>query len=178
MKQSLVDQANPGTDTNPDATPDIFLGDAWFSSVELVVLAKQIHDAHYIGVVKTNSGKYPKQFLQETMKDWPGGSYLNLRTTIDGVSVMATGYKYCNKKVLMFVWTEGAGHTEPGSPYLATWTDQNMNRCVRPIPRPSVISFYFERCNGIDVHNMMRQKELRLEKLWVTTDVFFRILPP
>ena len=76
----------------------------------------------------------------------------------------------------MFVWTWGAGHTEPGKPYLAKWMDENNNQCICPIPRPSVISFYFERSNGIDVHNMMRQKELRLEKSWVTTDGYSRLL--
>ncbi len=52
------------------------------------------------------------------MKEWPSGSYLNLETTVDGVGLVATGYKYNNRKVLTFLWTHGAGHTEPGDPHI------------------------------------------------------------
>ena len=75
----------------------------------------------------------------------------------------------------MFIFTEGAGHTESGEPYIAKWTDKNGNRCERRIPRPQVCSTYFTKCNGIDVHNQMRQKELKLEKCWVTANGYFRI---
>ena len=177
MGQAMIDRsAETGNDVNRSASPEVFLGDAWFSSVELVVLTKKIHNSNYIGVVKTNSSKYPKNFLADVMSDWPGGSHLNLEATVDGVQLVATGYKYCNKKVLFFIWTRGAGHTEPGKPFVAKWTDTNQNRCERWIDRPSVISFYFEKSNGIDVSNQMRQKELRLEKCWVTNDGYFRIL--
>ena len=164
------------SDTNPNASRDIFLGDAWFSGIDLLLLTSKVHRSWYIGVVKTNSSRFPKEFLQTVMKDWSGGSYLNLTATIDDVKIVATGYKYCNKKLLMFIWTYGAGHTEPGDPYVAKWMDNNMNRCERHIPRPSVISFYFAHCNGIDVHNGCRQKDLRLEKCWVTCDGFSRLL--
>jgi len=32
---------------------------------------------------------------------------------INGTSVSAMGYKYNKRKVLNFIWTTGAGHTEP-----------------------------------------------------------------
>ena len=177
MKESKVDRTNPsGCDTNPNATRDVFLGDAWFSSVDLAVKTMQVHDSHYIGVVKMNSSKYPKRFLEETMKMWPAGSHLNLEATVDGVPLVATGYKYCKSKVIAFIWTKGAGHTEPGDPYIAKWHDSKSNRCERWIDRPSIVAFYFNQCNGIDVGNMMRQKVLRLEKSWVTQNGYFRLL--
>ena len=157
-------------------TQELFLGDAWFSSIDLAILTKTEHNSNYIGVVKTNHSRYPKKFLEKTMSKWPSGSYLNLTSTIDGVKLFATGYKYCNRKALMFLWTDGAGNTEPGSPYEATWIDNNGNRSVRFIERPSVISCYFERSNKIDVSNQMRQFELRLEKIWVTNCGYFRLL--
>lgn len=155
---------------------ELFLGDAWFSSIELAVLTATNLHAHYIGVVKTNHSRYPRKYLKQVMDKWPGGSYLNLTTTIDGVKLYATGYKYCNRKALNFLWTDGAGSTEPGSPYEAVWMDSNGNRSVRFIERPSVVSCYFERSNGIDVSNQMRQFELKLEKVWKTNCGYFRLL--
>ena len=143
MEQSKVDRTATNEDTNENASCDIFLGDSWFSSVELAVLARRIHDSDYVGIIKTNSGRCPKKFVEQKMKEWPGGSYLNLTTTIDGIELVVTGYKYCSSKVLTFVWTRGAGHTEPGDPYKAKWRDSNGNRCEQDVHRPSVISFYF-----------------------------------
>ena len=154
MQVSKLDRSSkPDTDDSPK---DLFLGDAWFSSVDLAILCRTKLDCDWIGVVKTNHSRYPKKYLEQIMSKWPGGSFLNLTATIDGVTLFAIGYKYCNRKNLNFLWTEGAGHTEPGSPYEASWIDSNGNRSVRYIERPSVVSCYFERSNKIDVSNQMR----------------------
>lgn len=47
---------------------------------------------------------------------------------------------------------------------------------VRFVARPQVISDYFGVSNNIDTHNHLRQFELALEKKWVTTDPYFRIV--
>lgn len=44
------------------------------------------------------------------------------------------------------------------------------------MPRPTVIGNYFKKSNTIDCHNEMRQFFLKLEKHWITTDGFFRII--
>ena len=54
------------------------------------------------------------------MKDWPGGSYLVLKSTpkFPGeIPLLAIGYKYNSRTVLGFIATEGAGSTKPGDPY-------------------------------------------------------------
>ena len=162
--------------TNFGATPDTYLGDAWFASVDLAYHAKHNLGVNFIGIVKTNSSRYPKKFLIETMATWPGGSHLLLQTEIEGVRLYALGYKYCAKKVMCFIFNDGAGHTEAGLPYIAKWTDKNGNRCERRIGRPHVCSTFFENNNKNDIHNQMRQYELRLEKCWVTCDGYFRII--
>jgi hypothetical protein len=162
--------------TNLDASPHIVLGDAWFSSVDLAYHAKKNLGLEYIGIIKTNSSHFPKAFLEQTMNTWPGGSHLVLKTTIDDVVLYAIGYKYCSTKTLTFIITEKAGHTEPGEPYIAKWTDENCNHCHTCINRPSVISTYFEHSNVVDVTNQQRQKELQLEKCWVTQDGIFCII--
>ena len=52
-------------DVNP--TPDIYLGDSWFTSMDVVENVSGL----YIGNLKMNSSRYPKTYLQETIKDWP-----------------------------------------------------------------------------------------------------------
>jgi Transposase IS4 len=63
-----------------DGKAELFKGDSWFSGVPLVErLAAQGHQ--YIGAVKTNSRLYPKDELEEKMKDWPSGSYIVMECT-------------------------------------------------------------------------------------------------
>ena len=162
------------TTQSPNPTPDIFLGDSWFTSLDVV---KNI-SAHYVGNLKTNSQGYPKAYLLETMKDWPSGSYLNLKATIGTRTVFAMGYKYCRSKTVLFLFNEGAGHTECKVEYAyeAKWKDNNLNTHVRKIDRPHIAHLYFSQSNAIDVLNQARQFELRLEKHWITKDGFFRIM--
>ena len=70
-------------------------------------------------MIKTSHRRYPKKWLEETMSDWPGGSHIVLETVCDEVPLLAVGYKYNKRKVLCFIATKGAGHTEPGVSYEA-----------------------------------------------------------
>ena len=54
--------------------------------------------------------------------------------------------------------------------YKMKWTDNVGNVNVRMVDRPEVISFYFEHCNILDIHNHFRQYCLKLEKKWITFD--------
>jgi hypothetical protein len=112
-----------------------FLRDSWFSSIQAASAIANMGD-NYIGVVKTNYACYPKKYLEETMKLWPAGSHLVMETTTsEGITLLAIGYKYNRRKVLCFLATEGAGHTEEGTPYEARWKDDNnntMSHCVPP----------------------------------------------
>lgn len=70
-----------------------------------------------IGNLKSNSSRYLKTYLQETMKDWPSDSYLNQKTllntgTTKELIVYAMCYKSCCSKVILFMLNEGSGHTE------------------------------------------------------------------
>ena len=89
------------------------------------------------------------------MKEWPGGSHIVLESKIKGVDLLAIGYKYNKKKVLFFIATKGAGHTEPGEPYVAKWKDKNLNTLTREVPRPEIVSKYFQKSNVIDVNNQL-----------------------
>ena len=155
---------------------DTYLGDSWFASVDTAVQLQKKLNANFIGIVKTSHSKFPKMWIEQTMKDWPPGSHIVLQANSEGVDLFACGYKYNKRKVCCFIFNKGAGHTEEGTPYVAKWKDENNNTRTREVPRPDVISKYFGQSNVVDVFNQSRQFDLKLEKHWVTEDGFFRLV--
>ena len=161
-------------DTNDDTKTDIYYGDAWFGSVMTAIsVAKK--GFHFVGQIKTYHSRYPKDFIEDKMKDWPGGSFLTLEATVDSVPLLAIGYKYNRRKVLFFVATRGSGTFEDGVPYEQKFPDLYGNVMVRRVPRPKILSNYFERSNVIDSHNQLRQNELALEQFILTNNCWFRL---
>jgi len=80
--------------TNMNPTPDLVLGDSWFSSVDICKHMTK----NYISIGKTNLSRYPKAFLQSKMQTWPAGSHLLLRTVLNKGRnsekvISALGYK-------------------------------------------------------------------------------------
>ena len=71
-----------------------------------------------IAAVKTNSGWFPKDEIEEKMEKWPCGSTLVMecKTPETGVELVALGYKYNKKSVLTFIMTKNAGSTALGNP--------------------------------------------------------------
>ena len=132
---------------------------------------------HAVMSVKTAHSRFPKKFLETTMKSYPGGTWITMRGKCGRteVELVAIGYKYNSKKVLCFVTTVGAGSTEKGRPYKMKYNDNFGNVCYRDVPRPVVVSRLFENSNCVDVNNQMRQHNLALEECWVTTDGWFRL---
>lgn len=177
-----------------------FEADSWFMGTTFAEqLSLRGHEGG--GPVKTNSRFYPKDELEKIMKHWPHGSKLALKcvTPRNGITLFAEGYKYNNKKVLCFIFTEGAGPTTDGEPYVMRFPSTFGNVMTRNVPRPANISNYFRTANMIDAHNQVclrndsfvcgmlyanfwlpgrlqaRQHDLGLEELWRTTNAWFRI---
>jgi hypothetical protein len=159
---------------------EVFIGDSWFGSIPTAVsLKKKMPDGKRSGCIvniKTAHARFPKAFLEARTKNWPGGTHLVMEGMVDGVKLYAVGYKYYKKKTMCFLFTEGASSTEEGEPYRARWQDENGNSMYREVKRPVCCSQYFSVSNTIDVLNQQRQKELRLEKFWVTEDGYMRII--
>ena len=170
-----TDTSNCGQQQH-DHRPNIFYGDSWFASVKT---ADAIVDFghEFVGPVKTAHSLFPKDELESTMKDWPGGTHLIMEgTSPSNNELLAIGYKYNSKKVLSFVATKDAGSTLPGDPYRARFVGDDKNVRARRVERPQVISDYFKYSNVVDKHNHARQYELKLEKHWVTLNCYFRII--
>ena len=92
--------------------------------------------------------------------------------------IYALGYRYCKAKVLHFIFTEGAGHTEcrPEYAYEMKWKDECLNTLTRKIDRPHACHLCFSSCNMIYVLNQSCQSELILEKHWITFSGFFWLI--
>jgi hypothetical protein len=65
---------------------EVFIADSWFGSVRAAEAIKTLHvdldgnpaGHEFIGAIKTNHRNFPKQHLEDTMKEWPSGSSLVL----------------------------------------------------------------------------------------------------
>ena len=125
-----------------------YFSDSWFSSVKT---SEEMAAAgvDYCGLAKTSHKGYCLATLEKLMKDWPGGSYLVLKSTprfpVES-PLLAIGYEYSSRKVLGFIATEGAGSTEPGYPYLSRFPDIYSNVSVRPVVRTHLLVRYFNAC--------------------------------
>ena len=158
-----------------DCLQEVVLGDSWFGSVKAAgALANEGFEC--ILQIKQNHAQYPKQAITDILKDAPGGTKVVMTTTNSmGVELIATGYKYNKKSILFFVSTPGAGSTVDREPYEMKFVDEYANIHIREVPRPALISYFFQHVNAVDVHNHLRQSSLRLEKKWVTFDPYFRL---
>ena len=150
-----------------DQRVEVVSGDSWFGSVNSVVNIKThcIHQKKSVFSVLTVHSLFPKSFIEDVLKEEPGGASIVLRSVLDDIPLIAIGYKYNKRRVLHFVMSENAGNTTEGDPYQMKFTDQFGNIQIRKISRPEVISMYFQDSNFVDVHNQLRQYALRLEKM-------------
>ena len=149
-------------------------GDAWFGSVKNCANLKA-KGFESIFQIKQNSALFPKEYVNEILKDAPGGVSIVMSGSLYGIPLIATGYRYSRKTILYFVMSDRAGKTTAGDPYRMKYTDRYGNLCEREVERPDFISKYFNDSNKIDAHNQVRQSELALEKKWPTKDPFFRL---
>ena len=147
----------------------LLLGDSWFGSVKICEQVEKSAN-HCIMNVKTAHYRLSKNFLEDTMKDFPGGTWIVMRakTANTQANLICIGYTYNKKKVICFLMSCGAGSTEPGEPYEARFPDKYGNICVCYVACPNCISNYFKYSNKANIHNQLRHFDLALEKKWVT----------
>ena len=127
---------------------DTYFSDIWFSSVKTTE-EMAAAGVDYCGPVKTIHKGFCLATLEKLMKYWPGGSYLVMKSTPRfpcGRPLLAIGYKYNYRKVLLFIATEGDGSTEPVDPYLSCFPDIFSNVSVRPVVHPHFLGRYFNAC--------------------------------
>jgi hypothetical protein len=65
---------------------DTFYGGSWFASAKTANEIKK-HGHHFVCVVKTAHRNCSKVFLEQTISDWPGGTYLVMRSKFGKIGV-------------------------------------------------------------------------------------------
>ena len=91
---------------------------------------------------KKNTKGFCKETIEKLTKDWPGGSYLMLRSKpmVPGDRpLIAIGYKYNARNFLYFIVTDDAGSTNTGITYLSKYPEQFTNVAIFPVARPLVM---------------------------------------
>ena len=122
----------------------LYLGDGCFGSVKSVATVGRTGNCTCM-MVKTSYSRSPKKSLEETMKDFPGGTWITMedKPKKEEVELICVGYKYKKKKVLTFVTTKGTGPTRPGELYQARYPDKYGNIiCCCHVSHPEIISNY------------------------------------
>ena len=121
--------------TSIDQRVEVVSGDSWFGSVKSIVNIQKhcIHQKESFFSVKTAHSLFPKSFIEDVLKEEPGGASIVLRSVLDDVPLIAIGYKYNKRRVLHFVMSENAGNTTEGDPYQMKFADQFGNIHIREI---------------------------------------------
>ena len=110
-------------------TKDCFLFDSWFGSKGAAESLMEF-GAESVFMVNTNTKAFCKENIEKLTKDWPGGSYLVLKSNpmLPGDRpLIAIGYKYNLRKVLSFIVTDNTGSTNTSILYLYHYLDQFTN---------------------------------------------------
>jgi hypothetical protein len=110
-------------------------GDAWFGSIRA---ANEVGLRGHEGVfqIKTYHASYPKEFIEEALKDAPSGVFIVLEgMTQDEIPLVAIGYRYSQRTILYFVLTKNADSTTLREPYHIKYTDSFGNVCTRYVDR-------------------------------------------
>ena len=125
-KRLMEDMKGLGQRAFKGSTSDFFLFDSFFLSNKAAETAAYI-GVDLMGMVKTNTKGFFKATIEGSMKDWPGGSYIVLRSKpmVTGETpLLAISYKYNSGKVISFVATAGAGSNALSITYLSKYLDQ------------------------------------------------------
>ena len=143
-KQMMEETKGIGQKSKKGGQKDCVRFESWFASKKAAEAAME-WGAELIGMAKTNTKGFCKETIEKLTKDWPGGSYLVLRSKPmipGGRPLIAIGYKYNARKVIYFIVTENAGSTKTGITYLSKYPDQFTNVSLRPVARPGVMSIF------------------------------------
>jgi hypothetical protein len=144
-------------------TNRVLVGDSWFSSLLAAYYLWQV-GIFFMGIVKTASKYFPKQFLTQWCHDNSDranrGNHILLKTVKDGVNVYALGWS--DKKGKQIVSTTGT--TLPATPsrrrrHKRIEVNGRFGKevYVKIVKRPDMVKEMFDAFSTIDIHDHLRQ---------------------
>jgi len=118
-------------------------------------------------VVKNNNALFPKAPLCAVLKarhpHSMAGKWVVFRTIIQGVTLLAIAYAWCNIEISHVIMTVGNAN-EAIDPYVSfdgkTGFDGGDTKAVA---RPEIVDFFFRFLPHIDVTNRLQQKSIQIE---------------
>ena len=144
---------------------------------------------HFTGLVEGAHRYFPKAYLQSRQYEARGSHHM-CTTERKSVSIRAAGWNEGTPdehgRIQPKCYVSTCGTSNPGVPHLKTryqryeaqaqaggGIEQVMRAYHVPIPRPQLVSEYYDGCQAIDVHNHLARTTLALEQR-KTMRYFFR----
>eukprot|EP00731_Ephydatia_muelleri_P001696 Em0001g1696a len=155
----------------------IVVGDSAFSSVATAAALKQ-NGTYFVGIVKTASKMYPKQFMQ-THHFEERGAHIALSATVQCNKVFAVSWLDGKRKDLVSTCET----TLPASPaqctrqqvVVSSTSGVKTRPYIRYTPRCNIVASFFDNFHNIHVHDHLRQGVLKLEQHWLTKNWVHRL---
>lgn len=150
----------------------VIAGDSWFASVQSAV-AHQDHGLHAILLVKTATAGFPKKELNEMMEGKPVGTTVCMETVYNGKPLYAIAYKEAESMTRHYVATCGTTAYEE---HVTEEREDGTGEIKRGRTMgPNIHAIFRAASPKIDIHNMMRQGMLKIERVWRTARYHHRI---
>lgn len=154
-------------------------GDAWFGSVASCVELHKRFGVHSSFIVKNNDHWFPRKILLEILLARHGrrvaGHWTTMKTTIEGVPIIAMAYAWSQKGVSFFVST--CGTTVPSvHAYVANFQDEWGRPSSKELPRPMLAEFLYDYLPIIDEWNRSHQKLLNIQGKWPTHNPWVKLI--
>ena len=113
------------------SSPFLYFSESWFGLVKSASNVGKIGN-HCCVVIKTAHSRSPKFWLDENMKDFPGGTWIVLEGELEkeGIDLICVGYEYNKKRVFTFLMTRGTGSIKAGDMYQVRFPDKYSNVCI------------------------------------------------
>ena len=149
------------------------VADAGFASATAAVELRR-KGLHFTGIVKGAHRLFPKRYL-ETREYDHRGSHKACTATKDNVALRAIGWNEGKAdgsgRIKPKTYISTCGTTVDGPPHLKrryaryqVRGSQVMREYTVPVPRPELVSSYYDGAQAIDVHNHLARTTLGLEQ--------------
>ena len=150
-------------------------GDSAFASVNTAYHCR-VRGLHFIGLVKTASVDFPKQYLKSLPLRLRSGDSHYVQSQKDDHPLIACGW--WDKKLKMFIAT--AGSNLAAQPHqrirYRLKEDGTSERFIKTTNITSVPHEYFSFAQKVDVHNHRRQGILAMERAIATENWAYRVI--
>ena len=151
-----------------------------YASVELTVELFKLK-LYFVGVVKTNTSKFPKKYLQELGEGLRRGEHRLMTSAVDVTAydgeqlvLKLRAVAWVDRKVFTFVASRGS--TEPGALIRRKRWNPTRGFFMKEVTRPRVVEELHDSFGAVDLHNRYRQAGYEFERIFRTANFEKRYL--